>query len=135
MNESYNKHYIAVDSENRVTDGWSDGPHCDRDIASAICINDEGGYQFRLFPGGEENPLLHDKDGIPLYKWDGQAVQPRTEAEISADRAAIPGPEPSKDEQRDAKIKSHDDQITDLQMVVCDLYEANMALMERLEGE
>lgn len=33
-----------------------------------------------------EGPLLSE-DKIPLYKWDGQKVQPRTEEEIAADRA------------------------------------------------
>ncbi len=86
MNEFYNRHYIITDAQGRVTDGWSDGPHPDRDTAGAICINEQGGYQFRLFPGGEENPALYTMDGIPLYRWDGtQAVRRRSE-EIEADR-------------------------------------------------
>ena len=43
----YNRHYITVDAQGRVTDGWSDGPHPGRDISGAICIDGEGGYQFR----------------------------------------------------------------------------------------
>ena len=90
----YNRHYITVDEYSRVTDGWSDGPHPDRDTTSAICINEEGGYQFRLSPEGEENPALYDWDGmIPLYRWDGLQVVERTAAEIEADRAALPVPE------------------------------------------
>lgn len=104
MNEFYNKHYITVDSQNRITSGWSDGPLRDRDTAGAICINEQGGYQFRLFPGGEENPPLYTMDGIPLYKWDGQQVIARTEAEIAADRAAISEPPPSPQEQLRADV-------------------------------
>lgn len=81
-----NKHYINVDGRGRITSGWSDGPHPERDITDAICINDQGGYQFRLSPGGEENPPLYTLDGIPLYRWDGAQVLPRTEEEIEADR-------------------------------------------------
>lgn len=90
--EYCNKHYIVVDTQGRIVDGWSDGPHRGRPMDGAICINEEGGYQFRLWPGGEENPPLCTMDGIPLYRWDGEAVIPRTEAEIAADLAALLGP-------------------------------------------
>ena len=94
MEQFYNKHYINVDSFNRVVDGWSDGPHRDKDTTDAICINDKGGYQFRI-NGGEENPALFDWNGmIPLYKYKGGAVMKRTEEEIEADRKAIPDPVP-----------------------------------------
>ena len=90
MDEFYNKHYIKPDSYNRIIDCWSDGPHPDCDTADAICINEQGGYQFRLFPDGEENPSLYDAEGIPLYKWNRQAVVKRTAEEIAADQSAIP---------------------------------------------
>ncbi len=94
MNELYNKHFILVDTQGRITDGWSDGPRRDRDISDGICINDHGGYQFRLFPDGEENPSMHTMDGIPLYKWDNGKAVLRTEDEIGADRTEAPEPEP-----------------------------------------
>ena len=130
MDEYYNKHYIKPDSSNRIIDCWSDGPHPDRDTTNAICISDKGGYQFRLFPDGEENPSLYDADGIPLYKWDGQAVVKRTAEEIAADRAAIPALPPSEMEllrQEVAKLSVENAQMqqeqTDLQMALCDTYE------------
>lgn len=104
MDEFYNRHYITIDLQGHITSGWSDGPHPDRDTAGAICINEEGGYQFRLFPGGEENPPLYTMDGIPLYKRDGEQAIPRTEEEIAADRAAIPEPPPSPQEQLRADV-------------------------------
>lgn len=82
----YNKHYITTDAQGRITSGWSDGPHPDRDTTNAICINEQGGYQFRLFPGGEENPPLYTMDGVPLYRWDGEKAVPRTEEELAEDR-------------------------------------------------
>lgn len=98
MNVFYNKHYITTDAQGHITSGWSDGPHRDRDTTNAICINEQGGYQFRLYikfaeingePSHmrtEENPPLHTIDGIPLYKYvDGEIIQ-RTEDEIAADR-------------------------------------------------
>lgn len=84
--ETYNRHYITTDAQGRITAGWSDGPHPTRDTTGAICINEQGGYQFQLSPGGEENPPLYDMDGIPLYRWDGERAVPRTEEEIAADR-------------------------------------------------
>jgi len=81
----YNRHYITVDEQGLITDGWSDGPHPERDTADVICINEQGGYQFRLEPTGEENPSLYTTDGIPLYKWDGEQVIRRTEDELAAD--------------------------------------------------
>ncbi|MBD5099511.1 MAG: hypothetical protein HDT35_08225 [Clostridiales bacterium] len=89
MDKYYNKHYITADDQGRITDGWSDGPHPERDTAGAICINEQGGYQFKLFPGGEENPALHDMDGIPLWRWDGERVLLRAEEALEADR--LPG--------------------------------------------
>ena len=100
----YNRHYITTDSRERIISGWSDGPRRDRDTTDAICINEQGGYQFRLYPGGEENPPLYTMDGIPLYKWDGVQAIPRTEEEIAADRAAIPEPPPSPQEQLRADV-------------------------------
>ena len=130
MDEIYNKHYIKPDSSNRIIDCWSNGPHPDRDTTNAICINEQGGYQFRFTPDGEENPFLYDADGIPLYKWDGQAVVKRTAEEIAADRAAIPALPPSEMEllrQEVAKLSVENAQMqqeqTDLQMALCDTYE------------
>lgn len=102
----YNCHYIVTDAQGRITSGWSDGPHCDRDTTGAICINEQGGYQFRLFPDGEENPNLFTHDMIPLYKWDSenQKVLKRTDEEIKNDRQALPKPKPSAQEQMRADI-------------------------------
>ena len=91
MDMYYNKHYIKVDSSGRIVDGFSDAFR--EPTEDSICINEKGGYQFRLFPGGEENPVLFDWNGmIPLYKWEDGEVIKRTEEEIEADRAEIPVP-------------------------------------------
>ena len=109
MDEMYNKHYVLLDTFNRVVKGWSDGPNPSRDTTDAICINEEGGYQFRLFPNGEENPPLFDfEDMIPLYKWDGEKVVARTEEEIESDRATLPKPDsPSSDSSIDELAQAY----------------------------
>lgn len=91
--EKYNKHFISVDEQGRIIDGFSDAFRNPSD--TDICINGQGGYQFRLFPDGEENPFLLERTYmIPLYKWENETVKARTEAEIEADIAAIPKPDP-----------------------------------------
>lgn len=96
--EYYNKHFITIRSDGAIVDTWSNGPCPQKNTDNAICINEQGGYQFRLIINGElteENPPLFTMDGIPLYKWNGNRVTARTEEEIEADRAAIPAPPPS----------------------------------------
>lgn len=104
MDEQYNKHYITVDEQGRITEGWSDGLFPDKDAAGAVCINEEGGYQFRLVPGGEENPALLDRHGIPLYKYEGGEIVARSEEEIAADAAALPAPGPTASERLEAQV-------------------------------
>lgn len=103
----YNRHYILLDGENRIIDGWSDGLFPDKPTDEAICINEQGGYQFRLFPDGEENPSLLDFEGmIPLYKYNNSEVIKRTAEEIETERASLPviEPEPTAEEQLRADI-------------------------------
>lgn len=93
MKEIYNKHYITIDDRGRIVNGFSDAFRNPSD--ADICINEQGGYQFRLFPGGEENPQLHEwQYMIPMYKYEGNKVVKRTEEEIEADIAALPKPTP-----------------------------------------
>lgn len=84
------KHYIRLDSAGRVIKGFSDA--FEQPQAGDICISEDGGYQFRLTPGGPENQTLVDYDNIPLYKYEGGAVVARSAGEIEADRAAIQQP-------------------------------------------
>lgn len=103
----YNRHYILLDGEQRIIEGWSDAIFPTKPIEDAICINNEGGYQFRLFPNGEENPALFDfEDMIPLYKYNNGEVIKRTAEEIEAERASLPviEPKPTAGEQLRADI-------------------------------
>lgn len=107
IEEVYNKHYISAREDGVIVSGWSDGPHPKKDTTGAVCINEQGGYQFQLILDGkqtEENPNMYTMDGIPLYKWDGEQIVRRTEEEIAIDRAAIPEPPPSTQEQLRADV-------------------------------
>lgn len=104
MDKYFNNHYITTDPKGRITSGWSEGPIPGRDTTGAVLLTDQGGYQFRLTPDGEENPALYTEDGIPLYRWDGERVVRRSEEEVQADRAAVPPPAPSAQEQLRADV-------------------------------
>ena len=65
--EFYDKHYIRTDEDGQIIKGFSDA--FEQPQEGDICINEQGGYQFRLMPGGEENPPLLDDEGNPLYRW------------------------------------------------------------------
>lgn len=87
--------YILLDAQNRITriegeyslpadlTGWvliEEGAPCDRlNLA-----------QSHYLDGG-----LYTIQGIPRYKYDGGACVLRSEAEIAADRDALPKPQPS----------------------------------------
>lgn len=122
------KHYIRLDSAGRIIKGFSSAFEQPQD--SDICINEQGGYQFRLEPGGAENPTLANYDGIPLYKYEGDAVAARSTDEIEADRAALPTPIVSIpiDQQLATMALMQAQQAT----VITELQQANAALMLQL---
>lgn len=86
------KHYIQVDEAGRIIAGWSNGSFPDRDTAGAILLTDQGGYQFRLEPGGEENPVLTNPDGTHRYIYDpslSPAYREATAEELEQERTEI----------------------------------------------
>lgn len=87
--EFFNKHYIIVDGRDRIVDGFSDAFR--KPSETDICINEKGGYQFRLFPNGEENPSLFEEHGVPIYRYDGSVAE-RTSEEIESDIVSILAP-------------------------------------------
>lgn len=131
MSVYYNKHYVAIDAQNRIVDGWSTGPFPYKNSKNSILINLQGGYQFRLVfhsvftptkpeneedvqlseyqervitRYSEENPSLFNMDGIPLYKYEGGEIIKRTEIEIEEDYANIPASPPSEQEKMEAQV-------------------------------
>ncbi len=125
MND-YNKHYITVDEQGRIVGGFSDAFRAPRD--TDICINERGGYQFRLFPGGEENPSLREKHGIPLYKYDGE-IRKRGEEEVGEDIAGLPAPEPTTEE----RVDDLEETTAELENALCEMDEANDERMAAIE--
>lgn len=90
--------YILTDDQNRITrcdGGYSTPP----DLTGWIKIDEGTGDKYNLCQSHYFDGGLYTMDGIPLYTWNGQAAQRRTDAEIEADRALIPPPPPSPMEQ------------------------------------
>lgn len=117
----YNKHYIRIDEQNRIIHGFSDA--FEQPQEGDICINEQGGYQFRLYPNGEENPALYEWNYmIPLYKWDGENVVARMQEEIDADIAALPEPEPTPT--MDERVSELEAALMQTDEIAIELYEA-----------
>lgn len=87
------RHYVRTGEGGLIVDGFSEAFR--KPQAGDICIAEDGGYQFRLFTDGEENPALVTEDGLYQYKWDGEQVVPLTEEEIEAQRPAPVLPSPA----------------------------------------
>lgn len=130
--EFYNKHYITVDEQNRIVNGFSDAFRQSTD--TDICINEQGGYQFRLSPGGEENPPLHEFEHmIPLYKYENGKVVERTEEEIAKDLAALPVPEPTWNEQMEEHVAELEAINAELEDAMCEMDAANQEEIAELQ--
>lgn len=95
MKEFYHKHYIRLDG-NKIIKGFSDA--FEQPLESDVCINEQGGYQFRLFVGGIENPALINMQGCHNYKYAGGTVKETAAEEKQAELAGFPKPEPTADE-------------------------------------
>lgn len=80
------KHYIIVNSNQHIVDGWTSGEFPERDPSNDICIREDDNFHFRLFADGEDNPALY-KNGVDLYIWDGTQVLPRPQEELDSDRS------------------------------------------------
>ena len=87
-----NKHYIRIDSQSRITHGFSDEFEQPQDNDIEINIGMNAGRLFELFVNDEwlTNPPLTDFDGVFLYKWDGKQALQRTDKEMDADRPEPP---------------------------------------------
>lgn len=101
--EIKSKVYVRTDERNRIIQ-CEGGYTTPADLSGWTEIDEGVGDRFNLaqshyFLGG-----LYTDDGIPRYKLvDGQAVE-RTQEEIEADRAAIPAPPPTAQEQLRADV-------------------------------
>ena len=93
--EEKSKVYIQTDTEGRILrcEGGYTTPD---DLTGWIEIDEGTGDKYNLCQSHYFDGGLYTMDGIPRYRWDGTQAVERTEEELEADRAAIPGPKPPK---------------------------------------
>jgi len=103
MDERKSKVYVQLDPRGRIVrcEGGYTTPD---DLTDWVFIDEGNGDRYNLCQAHYFVDGLYTQDGIPLYKWDGEQVVPRTEEEIAADRAAIPEPPPSEQERMEAQV-------------------------------
>lgn len=105
MDEFKSKVYVYTDEKSRIIcceGGYTIGNV--KDFTGWTLIDEGNGDRYNLcqshyFEGG-----LYTEDGIPRYKLVDGKAQERTEDEIAADRAAIPAPPPTAQEQLRADV-------------------------------
>lgn len=105
MEEFASKVYVYTDEKGRITrceGGYTIGNI--KDFAGWTLIDEGNGDRYNLCQSHYFDGGLYTEDGIPCYKLvDGKAVE-RTGEEIAADRAAIPAPPPTLQEQLRADV-------------------------------
>lgn len=86
--------YILLDEQNRIIriEGEYSLPG---DLTGWVQIDEEYGDKFSLAQSHYLDGGLYTMQGIPRYKYEDGACVLRSEAEIAADRDALPKPQPS----------------------------------------
>jgi hypothetical protein len=79
------KHYVRIDSQNRIIKGFSADFEQPQD--TDICINADGGRQFEL--NGVINPSLINRNEVWLYKYVDGTVSQRSAEEVQSEIDAI----------------------------------------------
>lgn len=118
MNDSLSRVYIKTDADNRIS--RIEGEYSLPPDLSTWTFLEEGLSCDKLnlaqthYLDGE----LRTEQGIPRYKLvNGKAVE-RTQAEIDADIAAIPVPEPTPQEDTDALLADHEERLIYMELGV-----------------
>ena len=129
---NFNRHYVTIDENNIIIDGFSDAfrepndspnanpnnnpnanpnnnPNANSsDSTSDILINDRAGRHFRITPDSQDNAPIRNSLGIPLYKWDSEnkKVIRRNELEINEEKSKLKviSTKNQKTEQREVKL-------------------------------
>ena len=86
--------YILLDEKERIVrvEGEYSLPS---DLTGWVQIDEGYGDRFSLAQSHYLDGGLYTMQGIPRYKYEGGACVLRSEAEIAADRDALPKPQPS----------------------------------------
>lgn len=99
------KVYVYTDEKGRIVrceGGYTIGNI--KDFTGWTLIDEGNGDRYNLCQSHYFEDRLYTEDGIPRYKLVDGKAQERTEDEIEADRAAIPAPPPTAQEQLRADV-------------------------------
>ena len=97
------KVYVLADDQSRII-RCEGGYTTPADLTGWVQIDEGTGDKYNLCQSHYFADGLYTADGIPRYRLeDGKPVE-RTEEEIAADRAAMPGPAPTAEEQLRADV-------------------------------
>ena len=90
------KVYVLLDERNRVLrcDGGYTMSNID-DVSQWTYIDEGMGDRYNLCQSHYLDGGLYTMQGIPRYKYEGGVCVLRSEAELAADRDALPKPQPS----------------------------------------
>ena len=96
MGELQSKVYIKTDTEGRILrcEGGYTMSNID-DVSKWTYIDEGYGDRFSLAQSHYLDGGLYTMQGIPRYKYEDGACVLRSEAELAADRDALPKPQPS----------------------------------------
>lgn len=99
------KVYVLLDERNRVLrcEGGYTMSNID-DVSKWTYIDEGTGDRYNLCQSHYLDGGLYTMQGIPRYKYNGGACVLRSEAEMSADRAALPKPQPSQLDRVEAQV-------------------------------
>lgn len=98
MDTYKSKVYIKVDENSRILRCEGGYTMCNiENIDDWIFIDEGTGDRYNLCQSHYFD-RLYTEDDIPRYKWDGERVMLRSNAEIEADRENLPKPAPTEDE-------------------------------------
>ncbi|WP_312280809.1 hypothetical protein [Oscillibacter sp.] len=89
------KVYIQIDFVGRII-RCEGGYATPADLTGWVEIDEGEGDRYNLCQAHYFDGGLYTMDGIPRYKYVNGACALRTDAEVEADRAAIPSPQPGK---------------------------------------
>ena len=89
------KVYVLLDEQNRVLrcEGGYTMSNID-DVSKWTYIDEGAGDRYNLCQSHYFD-ALYTEQGVPRYKYEGGSCVLRSEAEVEADRAALPKPQPS----------------------------------------
>ena len=111
MELNQSKVYIKVDKNNRIL--CCEGGYTMENIQNIdewIFIDEGTGDRYNLCQSNYFDKL-YTEDGIPRYKWDGERAILRSDAEIEADRASLPKPEPTQLDRIEVAVTARNEEI------------------------